>query len=207
MDEVGGHGWPDSSTAAPRPPRWSWRPAPPPSRVGSFSALRTSERPVPGSNTPWGILGPTTAGRPSRAPAGEDVMAMCWVQAGICGEETSIEASKTRPSEIALSFTTTCEHITALAEELSAVDAGTELSRPMNETLAYSLRPPLLPHELRRARCRPQERRGDGRRLPARLVHHRVHRRSALHRASCRSRIPRATASRTATNGPAGPAP
>ncbi len=66
-------------------------------------------------------------------------MAMCWVQAGICGEETSIEASKTSPSEVALSFTTTCEHITALAEELSSVDAGVELSRPMNETVVYTL--------------------------------------------------------------------
>ncbi len=57
-----------------------------------------------------------------RAPAEEDAMSMCWVQAGICGEETSIEASKTGPSEIALSFTTTCEHITALAEDLRAVE-------------------------------------------------------------------------------------
>jgi hypothetical protein len=66
-------------------------------------------------------------------------MSMCWVQAGICGEETSIEASKTSPSDITLSFTTTCEHITALAEELSSVDAGVELSCPMNETLTYAL--------------------------------------------------------------------
>jgi hypothetical protein len=65
-------------------------------------------------------------------------MSMCWVQAGICGEETSIEASKTSPSEVTLSFTTTCEHITALAEELRVVDAGVELSRPMNETLTYA---------------------------------------------------------------------
>jgi hypothetical protein len=66
-------------------------------------------------------------------------MSMCWVQAGICGEETSIQASKTGPSEIVLEFTTTCEHITALAEELNSVDAGVELSRPMNETTTYTL--------------------------------------------------------------------
>ena len=66
-------------------------------------------------------------------------MSMCWVQAGICGEETSIEASKTSPSEVALSFTTTCEHIAKLAEGLRAVDAGAELSRPMNETLTYTV--------------------------------------------------------------------
>jgi hypothetical protein len=66
-------------------------------------------------------------------------MSMCWVQAGICGEETSIEASKTGPSEIVLAFTTTCEHIAALAEELCTVDVGVELSRPMNETETYAL--------------------------------------------------------------------
>ena len=66
-------------------------------------------------------------------------MSMCWVQAGICGEETSIESSKTGPSTIALAFTTTCEHIMGLAEELREVDAGVELSRPINETLTYTL--------------------------------------------------------------------
>jgi hypothetical protein len=66
-------------------------------------------------------------------------MSMCWVHAGLCGEETSIEASKTGPSEIALSLTTTCEHITSLAGELRAVDAGVELSRPMDETTTYTL--------------------------------------------------------------------
>ena len=38
-----------------------------------------------------------------------------------------------------MSFTTTCEHITALAADLREVDAGVELSRPMNETLTYAL--------------------------------------------------------------------
>ena len=66
-------------------------------------------------------------------------MSMCWVQAGVCGEETSIEASKSSPSEVTLSFTTTCDHIAALAEELRAVDVGVELSRPMHETLTYTL--------------------------------------------------------------------
>ena len=65
-------------------------------------------------------------------------MSMCWVQAGICGEETSIEASKTGPSEIALSFT---HHLRAHhgARRDSGVDAGVELSRPMNETLTYTV--------------------------------------------------------------------
>jgi hypothetical protein len=57
-------------------------------------------------------------------------MSMCWVEAGICGEETSIEASRTGPSEISLSFTTTCEHIAALADDLHAVDAGVEPPAP-----------------------------------------------------------------------------
>ena len=122
-------------------------------------------------------------------------MSMCWVQAGICGEETSIEASKTGPSEIALSFTTTCEHITALAEDLRAVDAGVELSRPMNETLTYAARrEALLPHELRGAGGGPQERGGHGGGLPPRRVLDRVHRRRALSAAARgrRRRPPRA---------------
>jgi hypothetical protein len=64
-------------------------------------------------------------------------MPICWVKAGICGQETSIETMKAGPTTVAVTFATTCEHVEGLAQELPAVDVATEMTRPMNETLTY----------------------------------------------------------------------
>jgi hypothetical protein len=45
-------------------------------------------------------------------------MTLCWVSAGECGKETSIEARKVGPVKMVFEITTTCEHIQALASEL-----------------------------------------------------------------------------------------
>ena len=66
-------------------------------------------------------------------------MAVCWVKAGICGKETTIEATKTSQTKVMLSFITTCEHVQALSEELTELDIGSEMTKPMNETLVYQL--------------------------------------------------------------------
>ena len=66
-------------------------------------------------------------------------MAVCWVKAGICGTETTIEISKTSQTKVRVSFITTCEHVQALAHELTELDIGSEMTKPMNETLAYTL--------------------------------------------------------------------
>ena len=51
-------------------------------------------------------------------------MAVCWVKAGICGQETTIEATKVGRIKVRVSFATTCEHVLALAEELLELDIG-----------------------------------------------------------------------------------
>jgi len=66
-------------------------------------------------------------------------MAVCWVKAGICGKETTIEATKTSQTKTRLSFVTTCEHVQALSEELMELDIGSEMTEPMNETVTYML--------------------------------------------------------------------
>jgi hypothetical protein len=66
-------------------------------------------------------------------------MAVCWVKAGVCGKETTIEATKTSQTKAKLSFVTTCEHVQALSEELTELDIGSEMTKPMNETLVYQL--------------------------------------------------------------------
>jgi hypothetical protein len=66
-------------------------------------------------------------------------LALCWVKAGECGQETSIEARKVSPTKMIFEITTTCEHVQALAEELGEVDVGSEMSRPLNETRVYTL--------------------------------------------------------------------
>jgi len=66
-------------------------------------------------------------------------MALCWIQAGECGQETTVEARKVSPSEVVFEITTTCEHIQALADELGKVNVGHEASCPLNETRVYTL--------------------------------------------------------------------
>ena len=66
-------------------------------------------------------------------------MAVCWVKAGICVKEITIEITKTSQTKTKVSFITTCEHVQALAEELIELDIGSEMTKPMNETLTYTL--------------------------------------------------------------------
>jgi hypothetical protein len=66
-------------------------------------------------------------------------MAVCWVKAGVCGKETTVEATKISQTKARVSFITTCEHVQALAEELTELDVGSEMTKPMNETLTYTL--------------------------------------------------------------------
>ncbi len=66
-------------------------------------------------------------------------MALCWVKAGECGQESSIEARKVSPMHIVVDITTTCEHVQALADELGEIDIAHEMSCPMVETQVYTL--------------------------------------------------------------------
>jgi len=66
-------------------------------------------------------------------------MAVCWVKAGECGQETSIEARKVDLTHVAFEITTTCEHIQALANELGEVDVAHDMSCPLLETRVYTL--------------------------------------------------------------------
>ena len=66
-------------------------------------------------------------------------MSVCWVKAGICGTETTIEITKTSQTKVHVSFVTTCEHVQDLAKELAELDIGSEVTKPINETLTYTL--------------------------------------------------------------------
>jgi hypothetical protein len=64
-------------------------------------------------------------------------MAICWVRAGVCGQETTIEAAKINQTQVKISLMTTCEHLQPLAEEIEEIDFGSEVVRPLNESLIY----------------------------------------------------------------------
>ena len=64
-------------------------------------------------------------------------MAVCWVNAGACGQETAVEVTKTGPTTVGLSFSTSCDHVMALAEELTELDVAREMTAPLNETRTY----------------------------------------------------------------------
>ena len=66
-------------------------------------------------------------------------MALCWVKAGACGQETTLEARKVDPTHVAFEITTTCEHIQALAEALGEVDVAHDMACRLDETQVYGL--------------------------------------------------------------------
>jgi hypothetical protein len=65
-------------------------------------------------------------------------MAICWVRAGVCGQETTIQTEKISQTKVNISLVTTCEHLQALAEELQDIDFGSEVVCPINESLIYA---------------------------------------------------------------------
>ncbi|MGC8825990.1 MAG: DUF6951 family protein [Anaerolineae bacterium] len=68
-------------------------------------------------------------------------MPVCWVKAGECGHETSINARKVSPAKVVFEITSTCERIQSMAEVLGEVDAAHDMSCSMNETRVYSIAP------------------------------------------------------------------
>jgi hypothetical protein len=65
-------------------------------------------------------------------------MTICWVRAGVCGQETTIEATKISQTKIKLSLFTTCEHLQQLASELKEIDFGSEVVRTIHESQIYA---------------------------------------------------------------------
>lgn len=70
---------------------------------------------------------------------GEVEVAVCWVQAGQCGQETTIAARRVAPTKVAFEITSTCERIQTLAEALGEVDVAAEVTRPLAQTHVYTL--------------------------------------------------------------------
>jgi len=66
-------------------------------------------------------------------------MAVLWVKAGICGQETTIEVRKINQTKVSITIQTTCEHVQKLSEELKELNIGEEMDRPMNLTTTYIL--------------------------------------------------------------------
>ncbi|MGQ9681405.1 MAG: DUF6951 family protein [Anaerolineae bacterium] len=66
-------------------------------------------------------------------------MSVCWVQAGQCGQETTIAARKVAPTKVAFEITSTCGRIQALAEALGEVDVAAEVTKPLAETQVCTL--------------------------------------------------------------------
>ena len=66
-------------------------------------------------------------------------MSVCWVQAGQCGQETTIAARKVAPTKVTFEITSTCKHIQALADVLGKADVAAEVTKPLAETHIYTL--------------------------------------------------------------------
>jgi len=66
-------------------------------------------------------------------------MSLVWVKAGNCNQETTIEARRVDMTHVKLEFTTLCEHVRNLSEELQGLDIAHEMSAAMLETWVYRL--------------------------------------------------------------------
>jgi hypothetical protein len=66
-------------------------------------------------------------------------MSLVWVKAGVCNEETTVEARRVDMTHVAVDFVTTCEHIQKLAEELKTLDIAHEMSTNLLDTQVYRI--------------------------------------------------------------------
>lgn len=64
-------------------------------------------------------------------------MSQVWVNAGQCGQESSIEARRTDMTHVSMEFITTCEHIQKLAQAMKFLDIAHEMSVDLLETEVY----------------------------------------------------------------------
>lgn len=64
-------------------------------------------------------------------------MSLVWVNAGICGQETTIETRRLDVTHVAVEFISTCEHIQKLAEALKKLDIAHEMSTNLLNTQVY----------------------------------------------------------------------
>lgn len=68
------------------------------------------------------------------------------VHAGVCGFVTTIRASSEDQQAVRIAYETTCPHAAKAREELTGVDAYTELFRKPHETVVYAALSKHLPH-------------------------------------------------------------
>jgi hypothetical protein len=73
-------------------------------------------------------------------------MAELTVHAGVCGFVTKIRASSDDQQTVRIQYETTCPHAAKAREELTSIDAYTELFRKPHETAIYAALSKHLPH-------------------------------------------------------------
>lgn len=64
-------------------------------------------------------------------------MSLVWINGGICGKETTVEARRVDTTHVAVEFVTTCEYIQMLADELKVLDIAHEMSTDVLNTQVY----------------------------------------------------------------------
>lgn len=64
-------------------------------------------------------------------------MSLVWVKAGVCDQETTVEARRVDMTHVAVEFVTTCEHVQKLSAELKTLDIAHEMSTNLLETQVY----------------------------------------------------------------------
>ena len=68
------------------------------------------------------------------------------VHAGVCGFVTKIRTSSTDQQTVTIEYETTCPHAVKARDELSSVDAFSELFKKPHETGVYAALSKHLPH-------------------------------------------------------------
>jgi len=66
-------------------------------------------------------------------------LAVCRAEDGACDNEMRVQTLKVGEAKIAISITTTCQHVQSLAESLQELDIAAETKLPLHETTVYAL--------------------------------------------------------------------
>ena len=72
-------------------------------------------------------------------------MSLCWIKAGWCGHETSIDTGKRNMATMVFTIESTCPHVRRMHSRFKEINIGEELTRKIAETKTFKVASKYIP--------------------------------------------------------------
>lgn len=72
-------------------------------------------------------------------------MSLCWIKAGWCGHESSIDTGKRDMATMVFTIESTCPHVRRMHRRFKEINIGEELTRRLLDTKTYTMASKYIP--------------------------------------------------------------